>query len=295
MSSMPMLLAANQGLTDLEQKLIVALISAIIGAGATLLVHVLKARAEPRKRISWDATTDPAFSAIADPAIQQKLNITYDSVDVKNIFSLKYDVTNTGNRVIKDQRFRFRFPNGTRILETYMSPAPEPEFKVELEPSPDSQHVTYKIGHLERDQEVHFRFVVAGESADPWDAVPSNEEGDVVIEKKGSAQKKEDRAHIAPFLVSMFLFLTVPITLGTVLIDEAVSDALSTIARITLLVYALFHVAPVARTIRDTVGKVGSNRTADTYNASAVEGGSIVVVGSGGNINGRVMFAPPGD
>ncbi|MET9697729.1 hypothetical protein ABZY31_12460 [Streptomyces sp. NPDC006529] len=286
-------LAAGQGLSDLQQKFVVALVSAIIGASATLLVHMLKARAEPRKRISWDSSFDPGFAAIDDPEIQEKLNVTYDDVDVKNIFSIKYRVSNTGNRAIKDQRFRFKFADGTQVLETYMSPTPEPELKVELERNSNPQEVIYKVGHLERDQNVHFRFVVAGDTADQWKAVPSNEEGDVEVEKKGVAQRKEDRMHIGPFTMSLFLFLTVPYSITSSMIPDGIAEALATITRFTFLGYMLFHLAPVARTLRDLFSKSEAARPGGDYNSVAHRGGTIVVVGDGGYIKGNVGVQPP--
>ncbi|QDO42572.1 hypothetical protein FNV62_34620 [Streptomyces sp. RLB3-17] len=282
-------LAANQGLSDLQQKFVVALVSAIIGASTTLLVHFLKARSEPRKRISWDSSTDPGFAAIDDPEIRDKLSITYGHVAVKNIFSIKYKISNTGNRVIKDQQVRFSFPEDTQVLEAYLSPTPEPELKVERTSSPNPRDVIYKIGHLEREQEVQFRFVAAGETANKWKAVPSNEEGDVDVQKRGVAEKKEDRTHVKPFVISVFLFLTVPYAFSSSLIDEPIAESLATITRFTFLAYSLFHLSPVARTVRDMLNKADVTPSQNTFNASAHDTGTIVLVGTG-DINGGVDF-----
>lgn len=271
-------LAASTGLSDLQQKLLVALVSAIIGASATLLVHFLKQRTEPRKRISWEASEDPGFAAIDDPEIQRKLAVTYDDVAVKNIVAAKYKVSNTGNRVIKDQRIRFSFPKGIEILEVYLSPISEPELKVERHNESSSSEVIYKIGHLEREQEVQFRFVVAGESIEGWKAVHHNEEGDVEVEKRGAAEKKEDRSHVAPFLASLFLFVTVPYSLTHSIIDEPIAEALATIIRTTILAYALLHLVPVTRLVRDTLMKSEASRSGSTINAVAHSSGTVLVL-----------------
>ncbi|OKI09446.1 hypothetical protein A6A06_01715 [Streptomyces sp. CB02923] len=281
-------LAAGQGLSDLQQKFVVALVSAIIGAGATLLVHFLKARSEPRKRISWDSSTDPGFAAIDDPEIRDKLSITYGHVAVKNIFSIRYRISNTGNRVVKGQQIRFSFPEDTQVLEAYLSPTPEPELRVERTSAPSPRDVIYKIGHLERNQDVQFRFVTAGEAANRWEAVPSNEEGDVDVQKRGAAEKKEDRAHVKPFLISVFLFLAVPYTLSSSLIDVPISESLATITRVTFLAYSLFHLSPVARTVRDLLNKADVSPGQNTFNASAHDTGTLVLVGTG-DINGGVV------
>ncbi|WP_405773037.1 hypothetical protein [Streptomyces sp. NBC_01538] len=269
----------------MEQKLLVALVSAIIGASATLFAHFLKARAEPHKRISWESSTDPGFAAINDPEIKDKLSVTYGNTTVKNIYSIKYKVANSGNRVVKGQRIRFQFPQDTRVLESYLSPLPEPELKVERE-STQRDGVTYSIGHLERKQEVQFRFVVAGDSAHRWKATPSNEEGDVEVERRGVAEKKEDSTHVKPFLISLFLLLTVPYALASPVIDEPIGDALSTVARFTFLIYALFHVSPVARFVRDAFSK--AEPPTETYNAHAYDG-SVAF----GNLHGNLIYTPP--
>ncbi|MFB6561289.1 hypothetical protein ACFCYH_20830 [Streptomyces sp. NPDC056400] len=284
-------LAANQGLSDFQQKIIVGLIGAIIGASATLLAHFLKARAEPRKRISWDSSIDPGFAAV-DPEIKEKLDVTYDHVRVKNIYSIKYRVSNTGNRVVKNQRVRFKFKDDTQVLESYISPTPEPELKVELEPSSSAQEVIYNIGHLERTQSVQFRFVTAGESAKQWEAFPSNEEGDVEVEKKGVAEKREDRTHIRPFIISLFLFLVVPYSFSSSLIDEPIAEALTVITRATFLVYMLLHIAPVARTIQDVLSNPENPRGGNTYHTVAHDGGTALVL-SDGDVNGNVEFHRP--
>jgi hypothetical protein len=288
-------LAANSGLSDFEQKALVALVSAIIGASATLLVHFLKARAEPRKKISWESSTDPGFAAIDDQEIQDKLRVSYDDVAVNNIFAIRYKVTNTGNRVIKHQQVRFSFPEGSQILESYLSPTPARELKVEKESQGSDREVIYEIGQLERNQEVQFKFVAAGESADQWEAVPSNEEGDVEVEKRGSTQKREDRAHIGPFLIALFLFITVPYAVESPFIDEPIGDALTTIARFTFLGYALFHLAPVTRIARDAVTKRESSGNDREIHAHAHGDGTVVVVAESGQIQGNVEVHRPAE
>ncbi|MGW4933506.1 hypothetical protein ACWEQH_10965 [Streptomyces sp. NPDC004166] len=281
------LAADNPGLTDLEQKLLVALVSAIIGVSATLLVHFLKARAEPHKRVSWEASADRGFAAIDDAGIQEKLRVTYDGVQVKDIYSIKYKISNTGNRVIKNHRIRFSFPAEVLLLESYLSPTPEPELKVEAAKSHPPE-VTYTVGHLERNEEVNFQFVASGESAVLWKAVHSNEEGDVDVERRGAAEKKEDRTHIVPFFISVFLFLTVPYALSVSLIDEPISDALSTVSGFTFLAYALFHLAPVSRAVRDLFSRTDIRGIGRDYTITG-DNGSVAV----GTLNGSLHYHTP--
>jgi hypothetical protein len=108
----------------MQQKLIVGLASAFVGIFGTLLVHFLKSRQEPRKKVSWDSTTEPGLGSI-DPKLRDKLRISYNGTQVDNLFSARYRPANSGNTVIKNQRVRFSIP-------PEMSATPSETSKTEL-------------------------------------------------------------------------------------------------------------------------------------------------------------------
>ncbi|MEV5144096.1 hypothetical protein AB0L14_06530 [Streptomyces sp. NPDC052727] len=242
--------ASSSGLTDMQQKLIVGLASAFVGVFGTLLVHFLKSRQEPRKKVSWDSTTEPGLGGI-DPKLAEKLRISYNGTPVDNLFSAKYRLVNSGNTVIKNQRIRFSIPEGVNVLELLPTPEPDPELKVERSPESSDSQIIYTVGQLERGEEVNFSLVLDGEKARQWKAKTSNEEGNVDVYQRGSQRNAEDQAHVIPFLTSLFFLIFLPPAIGALAIDSILGEALSSLARIALLCFSLLHLSPTLRVIRD--------------------------------------------
>lgn len=240
--------ASSSSLTDLQQKLIVGLASACVGVFGTLLVHFLKSRQEPRKKVSWDSTTEPGLGGI-EPKLVDKLRISYNGTLVDNLFSAQYRLANSGNTVIKNQRIRFSIPDGVKVLELLLTPEPDPELKVERSPESSDSQIIYTIGQLERGEEVKFSLVLDGEKARQWKAKTSNEEGDVGVYQRGSQRNAEDQAHVIPFLASLFLLLFLPPAINGLIIDSILGDALSSLARIALFGFSLLHLFPTLRVI----------------------------------------------
>ncbi|MEV4444821.1 hypothetical protein [Streptomyces mirabilis] len=269
--------ASSTGLTDMQQKLIVGLASAFVGVFGTLLVHFLKSHQEPRKKVSWDSTTEPGLGGI-DPKLVDKLRISYNGTPVDNLFSAQYRLANSGNTVIKNQRVRFSIPEGVKVLELLLAPEPDPELKVERSPESSDSQIIYMIGQLERGEEVNFSLVLDGEKARQWKAKTSNEEGDVDVYQRGSQRNAEDQAHVIPFLASLFFLLSLPPAISGLVIDSTLGDALSSLARIALFCFSLLHLFPTLRVVRDawfSEGKSGDGHVAGDaffFNGSTFHG-----------------------
>ncbi|MEU8999019.1 hypothetical protein AB0C95_30065 [Streptomyces caniferus] len=243
--------AGSSSLTDIQQKLIVGLASAFVGVFGTLLVHFLKSRQEPRRKVAYDAATEPGLGGI-DPKLRDKLRISYGGTHVEDLHSAHYRIANSGNSVIKNQRVRFSIPADVKLLEFILAPEPEPEMKVERSPESSGSQIIYTIGHLERGEEVSFGLVLDGKNATQWRAKTSNEEGDVDVEKRGVQRNIEDRAHVVPFLTSTFLFLFVPPAVSGFVLQEALGHALASLIRATFLVFCIIHLLPTLRLVRET-------------------------------------------
>ncbi|MGW7522690.1 hypothetical protein [Streptomyces sp. NPDC054783] len=266
----------------MQQKLIVGLTSAFVGIFGTLLVHFLKSRQEPRKKVSWDSITEPGLGGI-DPKLRDKLRISYNGTQVDNLFSARYRLTNSGNTVIKNQRIRFSIPPDVKVLELAPAPDPEPELKVERSPESTSGQIVYTIGQLERGEEVSFSLVLNGQNARQWKAKTSNEEGDVDVNERDAQRNVEDRAHVVPFLTSAFLLFTVPPMVSNLLFDDALGDALAALLGITFLLSSLLHLHPTLRLIRDTFFSGGTKGT-------NIEGDALFFNGAiGGDVTGKLV------
>ncbi|WP_143194871.1 hypothetical protein [Streptomyces sp. CB00316] len=116
-------------LTDFQQNLVIALAGAIVGVLGAMAIERMKSRREATKRLSWDADTRTAVIS-TDEAIRPLLQLSYNGVTVDDLSSVEFRVENTGNRVVQQQQLRFRFPEGTQVLEAAVSSRPEQELGV---------------------------------------------------------------------------------------------------------------------------------------------------------------------
>src|SRR5258707_3568478 len=89
-------------LSDFQQKLLLAVISAILGFLASYGLDKIKKRREPRKELSYDLrATDPLVDIAAQ--VTDKVQVFYATRNVRNIYYIAFDLENTGNMMVQDQ------------------------------------------------------------------------------------------------------------------------------------------------------------------------------------------------
>ncbi|MEU8780897.1 hypothetical protein [Streptomyces sp. NPDC048637] len=190
-----------------------ALVGSAITACVTLLVWYLNSRREPVKRITWEARTQSSIVSI-DRDFQQKVGISYGGQNVSDLCAIKVKLKNTGNKVIKDHKIRFRFPGDSEVLESHFSPEPEEELGASLlahDTGDDSAGLLCLVAHLEVDQEVSIELLVAGNEAKNWKRPHShNEEGDVQFREKSPEGTASDAQLVTVFLALTLSLLTAP-------------------------------------------------------------------------------------
>jgi hypothetical protein len=202
--------AASQGASNSVSVQIAFLLgSAVLGAILSYAVIRLNARRhDPRKQLSWDASTDRGLVAVR-PEIRDNVSIKYKSEDVTDLVAIKCHVANTGNQLVKNERLRFAFPEGTRVLEADFAPQPEPE----LSASKDADNLgptqrAFSIGHLEVGQEVSFELIATGPNAAEWEIHPFNEEGGVKFQSREVGRITDEQEHLVPFVVILSFLIT---------------------------------------------------------------------------------------
>ncbi|GFE38213.1 hypothetical protein Stube_28860 [Streptomyces tubercidicus] len=190
-----------------------ALVGSAITACVTLLVWYLNSRREPVKRITWEARTQSSIVSI-DRDFQQKVGISYGGRNVSDLCAIKVKLKNTGNKVIKDHKIRFRFPGDSEVLESHFSPEPEEELGASLLPhdtGDTSAGLLCHIAHLEVDQEVSIELLVAGNEAKNWKRPHShNDEGDVQFREKSPEGTTSDAQRVTAFLALALSLISAP-------------------------------------------------------------------------------------
>ncbi|QNP71688.1 hypothetical protein IAG44_21150 [Streptomyces roseirectus] len=241
--------AAGGGLSEFQQNLVVAVVGTVVGVLGTVAIEHVKMRREPMKRLTWEAEVQNAMVS-TDDAIRRRLRLSYNGTTIDGLSSIEFRVENTGNRVVKDERLRFRLPTGTQIIEAVPTSAPEREMGVARRPDleQDTGEAVFTIAQLERGQTLALRLSVSSPDISGWKVVAHNDEGDVEFHERSAARRKQDREHVPAFFTLAFLLITVP-PLVSLLGDAGRLAAV--VLGVAFLIGAAPHIAPTGRTLRD--------------------------------------------
>ncbi|MFD6939701.1 hypothetical protein ACFWAP_26580 [Streptomyces goshikiensis] len=280
-----MIWASEAVLTDFQQNLVIALAGGIVGVLGAMAIERMKSRREATKRLSWDADTRTAVVS-TDETIRPLLQLSYNGITVEDLSSVEFRVENTGNRVVQEQQLRFRFPDGTQVLDAAVSSRPEQEMGVARHPEREesAREAVFAIGHLERGQFVAFRLLASGRDAGNWDVIPHNASGDVDFHERSADRRRDDREHVPAFLALAFLLFTVP-PLFTLL--GSIGEFAALIVSIAFLASIAPHLAPTARTLRDFVTRPVAAPAVTVGHANSC----VLAFGEGAQIN-DVSFLP---
>ena len=198
-------------LDPLKEKILIALVSAALSLITGYILLQLKERREPRKRLSYDLELRPGF-VTAEEGVSDNISITYKGQPAENLSYIRFNIRNTGTKVVKNEFLRFEFASGSQILDAYTEPKPPSEYGVSeiRDPVLDSNQRKYCISHLEKNQDVGFRFIVEGASDPEPKLFPFNDEGDVEVTAASISRAADERRIAASFIQLFFLSVIVP-------------------------------------------------------------------------------------
>ena len=278
--------ANNSPSSDTASKAAFAIGSAIVGAACSYVAAVLLARRNPRKQLSWDATTDRSMLSVSSE-IRDNVNITYKGADVSDLVAIKCRIANTGNSVIKDEQLRFAFPDGTRILEADFSPQPERELRasrVDLADLKETERMFF-IGQLEAGQELSFEIMATGAGAEEW-VLHHSDGGDVEFRQQDANRIKDEQAHVRPTVIIVTLFLVTSTLIQAVestnfFLNQFVAG-IGVLIDLALAISLAPHIFPMARIIQQLVAR-WLVRPDPTTNVT-IQGGDARVVASSGTV-----------
>ncbi|MEA5259022.1 hypothetical protein VB264_14595 [Arcicella aquatica] len=225
------------------EKFIFALLSALLGF---LFNYLLTKRKEKRdsKQLSYELTIKDVITKEESP-IKDNISLTYRNNTVPNITFISCTIKNTGELVVKNQEIRFEFKNTDKlsILEDYFDPKPEPELGVIKESNTEKglSERKYKIGHLVKDKEVKFNFVVSA-SNPVLKLHDYNPSGDVIFNEVNINKRKSDKEIMKSFLyTNIFLIVFYPIAHY-----QFISLSLEILWSVAFLIFNLSFVKPIS-------------------------------------------------
>jgi hypothetical protein len=255
-------ITASEEFSGIGKDLIVTGVGAVLGFLFAIILEQLKKRQESRKQLTWEATTQSADVALNEE-VRRRTSITFDGVPVHSLTSIEFTLTNSGNTVVRDHQLRFEFPEGCRVLEAELHPAPEREMGAARRPEREENdhEAVFAIGHFEHGRTLRIRVVAAGADAGGWKPISHNSSGDVEFRERSAARTVEDSEHVPQFLILGLFMLTVPplIPFLSQYYDYDLGEPLSALIRVAFLVALMPHLAPTCRVIRDALIKAQSN------------------------------------
>lgn len=245
-------LPSTAELDPLTEKVFIAIVSAVLSLITGYVLLQIKERREPRKRLSYDLETRHNLVTVEEN-ISRNVSLMYKGLSTEKLSYVRCDVKNTGNSVIKSEYLRFEFADGSRILDAYTEPPPPKEYGVsEVEEAGLRQHERrYLISHLEKQQQVGFRFVLTDMAELEPKIIPFNEEGDVEVVVASISRAADDRRFLGQFvylfvlsLIIQPIFRFLPGSLGDIAL--AIVSIIFGVAMLPLL-------KPVSRTLAGAI------------------------------------------
>ena len=264
-------------------QILIALGSALLGFAFSYALERIKRRREPNRQISWDAATEQGIIE-THPDLREKIDVTYNGLKVDGLTAVTCRLTNTGNRVVKNQEVRFTFPAGVKLLDASLDPVPQREIGVTRITAKEApMEAIYRIDHLEKGQDVIVKLLATGKEASDWKLFPFNQDGDVDFQQRDNIRRREEKEHVVPFLT----ILTVMIIFEAIAAPLASKTPFAYIPPIVELALAALlssHVLPMARWIRDTFSSYDNSHSL----VNTVRGGEYFVLAH--TITGGVLF-----
>jgi hypothetical protein len=259
--------------------------AAVVGAACSYVFTRLNARHDPKRELSWEASTDRGLLAVSSD-IRDNVSVSYKGESVSDLVAVRCRVSNTGNQVIKNEVLRFAFPEGTKILEANFAPQPERELRASQVESNEleSYERSFCIGHLEAGQEVSFEFIAAGMNAEDWKVHSFNEEGGVAFRQREVNRITDEQEHVRPFVAIVILFFIVStftqaIEATGVFINEFVA-AIGLLIDMALFIALTPHVIPITRIAQRLIAR-WLLKPDPTTNVTVLGGGARFVASSG--------------
>jgi hypothetical protein len=270
-SCSPLLNSATPGATSLNNstitndfwiKVSIAGVSAVLSFLGSFVLNQIKQRKEPRKQISYDLAITKGLVSF-EKNVQSKVKVLYDGRDAENLFHVTCNVRNSGNTVIKNEFIRFKFSDGSQVVDFYYDPKPEREMGVGEVQEPDLQEheKKYKISHTESGQEVGFCFVLTGRKELDVTLHPFNEQGDVAFLPQSVSRAADDYYSVKRFITLYIWLIILPVVFNLI---PVFGNFASTIVRLAVFVTLIPYIPPFVRQLTNVLFQLSYSKSVET-------------------------------
>jgi hypothetical protein len=238
--------------TTLLQNIAVAILTAILAFITGYALAGISKKQRGGKKLSYSLSIDNGLVKI-EKAIREKVKVFYNSEEIENLYTISFNLENTGNSVIKAQEIRFEFPEKARILDFSFEPEPEQEMKVEkIESGLRAFERKCKVGQIERGQSLGIRFTATSTSEiQEVKLHPYNEGGDIELVSRSITKALSDRDQVAKFLSFYIFYLVVPPLFE--FLPFEVGQMMAGVIRVAILIVLFRLILPFSEIVADIV------------------------------------------
>lgn len=144
----------------------ISLMSAIIG-GVIGIIGTISAvyLGKKRMRVAYEITSISSLMSVSDE-IRDKIKVEYENKPIKNIYSFKVKIKNTGNAVVEKLPILFEFDSNTKILDVIVKTIPEREFGIKKMNANKESEIKYEIDFLNRNDQTFLSFLTANNESE---------------------------------------------------------------------------------------------------------------------------------
>lgn len=235
------------------QSVAVSILSAVLAFLGGYALSGISRRSGSGKRLSYSSNVETGLINV-EKNIKEKVTVLYENNPVANLSNIQFDIENTGNSVVKSQEVRFEFDPGTRILEFYFDPQPQPEMRVEklFDQTLRDFERKCRIGHIERGQAIRIHFIVTSESEVNLKPHPYNEEGDVDFNSRATVKELGEREQVARFLSLLIMYFVIPPVFSLFSLSPF-SGTIAGLAKLVILLALFRFIVPFSEVMAELV------------------------------------------
>lgn len=256
------------------QNITLAILAGIIAfASGYVLAGISKKSSS--KRLSYNLDIETGLVNV-EKTVKEKVKVLYEDKEIANLSNINIDIENTGSSIVKSQEIRFEFLQGTKILNFYFDPQPQPEMKVEEINDPNLKEFERKcrIGHIEKEGKLGVRFVVTSNSEVKPTLHPYNENGDVELVSRVATKILSQREQVVKFISLLIMYFVIP---PAFLIVSPIREPIpiAALIRLGLLVPLFSSIVPFSEVVGELVFKWLNFEEKDKQSLSLLQGAII--------------------
>jgi hypothetical protein len=259
-----------------------AICGGVVGFLVSFANELIKKRREPKKQISYSKVVRDEIAGSIEKDVEDKISILYNGKPATNIVYVLFDIENTGNQQIRDQKMRFTFPDDSKILDVFFHPKivdQELTPKELIGESRGGHDRKYNIDIIKPKERLGFRFIVQGSSKkmiQDFDFRSDNDD-DVSVIKVEDKRVLDDVERVREFFTtSFFCIVLIPLTRNLLQDIMPIGSLLSSLAGLLIAATLVPQLEGFVKSLVNLISRTGGEQP--NMNIAVSESGGDVTI-----------------